>query len=288
MTPVNINNKSEQTLVIANNESANVILQKLVNQKLIRSYWVAKLYLQGLGLDQRLRPGSYSLTQSLFLSEIFKTLTSGPKDVWVTIPEGFRREQIAQKFANFELFDANEFLSLTASSEGRLFPDTYLVPLQANAKDVISMMSKNFGNRVGEISHENLILASLVEREVRVDTDRKIVAEIILKRLEEGWPLQIDATIQYAVDSAKCQVLSVKCEFWKPIYDTKFESKYNTYLNSGLPPTPIANPGIESINAVLKPTESEYWYYLSDTKGVTHFAKTLAEHNLNVDKYLRD
>jgi UPF0755 protein len=288
LTPVNFNNKSEQTLVIANNESANLVLQKLVNQRLIRSYWVAKLYLQGQGLDQNIRPGSYSLSQSLSLSEIFKTLTSGPKDIWVTIPEGFRREQIALKFANFEQFDEREFLALTASLEGKLFPDTYLVPLHANAKDVINMMSKNFGNRVGVISDENLILASLVEREVRVDTDRKIVAGIILKRLKASWPLQIDATIQYAVDSAKCQVLSAKCEFWKPIYDTKFESKYNTYLNPGIPPTPIANPGIESINAILKPTESEYWYYLSDTKGVTRFAKTLAEHNLNVDKYLRD
>ncbi|MBI5358103.1 endolytic transglycosylase MltG [Candidatus Amesbacteria bacterium] len=280
LTPVNITNKSEQTLVIANNESANLVLQKLVNQRLIRSYWVAKLYLQGQGLDQSLRPGSYSLSQSLSLSEIFETLTSGPKDIWVTIPEGYRREQIAQKFANFEQFDSREFIVLTASSEGRLFPDTYLVPLHANAKDVVSMMSKNFGNRIGEISDENLILASLVEREVRENTDRKIVAGIILKRLKASWPLQIDATIQYALGN--------KNDWWPKNIDTEFESKYNTYLNSGLPPTPIANPGIESINAVLKPTESEYWYYLNDTKGVTHFAKTLAEHNLNVDKYLSD
>jgi UPF0755 protein len=280
LTPVNINNKSEQTLVIANNESANLVLQKLVNQSLIRSYWVAKLYLQGQGLDQNLRPGSYSLSQSLSLSEIFKTLTSGPKDIWVTIPEGFRREQIAQKFANFEQFDSREFIALTATSVGRLFPDTYLVPLHANAKDVVSMMSRNFVNRVGVISDENLILASLVEREVRVDTDRKIVAGIVLKRLNADWPLQIDATIQYALGN--------KNDWWPKNIDTKFESKYNTYLNLGIPPTPICNPGLKSIEAMISPQNTDYWYYLSDSLGVTHFAKTLAEHNLNVDKYLRD
>jgi UPF0755 protein len=142
------------------------------------------------------------------------------------------------------------------------------------------MMSKNFVNRVGDISDENLILASLVEREVRVDTDRKIVAGIILKRLKADWPLQIDATIQY--------VLGNKNDWWPKNIDTKFESKYNTYLNPGIPPTPICNPGLRSIEAVLSPQNTNYWYYISDDQGVTHFAKTLAEHNLNVDKYLRD
>lgn len=280
LTPININNTSEQTLVIANNESANIVLRKLVSQNLIRNYWVAKLYLQGLGLDQNLRPGSYSLSPSLSLSKIFETLTSGPKDVWVTIPEGFRREQIALKFSQFAQFDRDEFMRLTASSEGRLFPDTYLVPLHAKTVDIIDMMSKNFVKKVGEIKVEDLILASLVEREVRVDSDRKIVAGIVIKRLKAGWPLQIDATIQYALGNTN--------DWWPKNIDTKFESKYNTYLNPGLPPAPICNPGIKSIEAVLSPQNTDYWYYLSDNKGVTHFAKTLGEHNLNVDKYLWD
>ena len=167
LTPVNINNKSEQTLVIANNESANVILQKLVNQKLIRSLLGSQIIFTGSW------SGSEIEAWKLFTNSITISIRNIQNSYFWSkrclghYSEGFRREQIAQKFANFELFDANEFLSLTASSEGRLFPDTYLVPLQANAKDVISMMSKNFGNRVGEISHENLILASLVEREVQ-------------------------------------------------------------------------------------------------------------------------
>lgn len=278
LTAVSTLDKTEQTLVIANNEPANSVLQKLVNQNVIRNYWVAKLYLQGQGLDQKLKPGSYNVSRNLTLSQVLEALTQGPKDIWVTIPEGFRREQIVQKFEIFNQFDAKEFLIFTASSEGRLFPDTYLVPLHANAKDVVSMMSKNFATKVGEISNENLILASLVEREVRVPSDRKIVAGIIKKRLDAGWPLQIDATIQY--------VQGNKNDWWPKNIDTKFVSAYNTYLNSGLPPTPIANPGIEAINAVLQPETTDYWYYLSDDKGVTHFAKDLREHNLNVDKYL--
>ena len=288
LTAVNTEDKTDQTLVIANNESANSVLQKLVNQNVIRNYWVAKLYLQGQGLDQKLKPGSYVISRNLTLSQISEALTQGPKDVWVTIPEGFRREQIAQKFASFSQFDVSEFIQLTATLEGKLFPDTYLVPLNMNTSDVIKMMSKNFATKVGEISNENLILASLVEREVRIPADRKMVAGIIKKRLDAGWPLQIDATIQYVVDSAKCQGLRAKCEYWKPITDTKFVSNYNTYLNIGLPPTPIANPGIEAINAVLKPESSDYWYYLSDDLGVTHYAKDLREHNLNIDKYLND
>lgn len=279
LTAVNPLDKTEQTLVIANNEPANSVLQKLVNQNVIRNYWVAKLYLQGQGLDQKLKPGSYIVSRNLTLSQVLEALTQGPKDIWVTIPEGFRREQIVQKFESFNQFDAQDFLTQTASSEGRLFPDTYLVPLHANAKDVVNMMSKNFATKVGEISNENLILASLVEREVRVPEDRKIVAGIVKKRLEADWPLQIDATIQYVQGS--------KNDWWPKNIDTKFVSVYNTYLNLGLPPTPIANPGIEAINAVLAPEITDYWYYLSDDKGVTHFAKTLGEHNLNVDKYLK-
>lgn len=255
-------------------------MTRLAQERLIHNYWVAKLYLQGTGLDQKVRPGSYLLSRSQSLEELLISLTAGPRDIWVTIPEGFRREQIAERFESFAQFDKSEFLRLTATSEGKLFPDTYLVPLYATTENVVDMLLQNFAKKVGEISDDNLIIASLVEREVRNPDERPTVAGIILKRWEAGWPLQIDATVQYVQGDSK--------DWWPKDIDTKKPSAYNTYMNVGLPPSPIANPGLAVIQAVLKPEKTDYWYYLSDSKGITRFAKTLREHNLNIDKYLND
>lgn len=255
-------------------------MTRLAQERLIHNYWVAKLYLQGTGLDQKVRPGSYLLSRSQSLEELLISLTAGPRDIWVTIPEGFRREQIAERFESFAQFDKSEFLRLTATSEGKLFPDTYLVPLYATTENVVDMLLQNFAKKVGEISDDNLIIASLVEREVRNPDERPTVAGIILKRWEAGWPLQIDATVQYVQGDSK--------DWWPKDIDTKKPSAYNTYMNVGLPPSPIANPGLAVIQAVLKPEKTDYWYYLSDSKGITRFAKTLGEHNLNIDKYLND
>ena len=220
------------------------------------------------------------MSRSQSLEEISKALIAGPRDVWVTIPEGFRREQIAERFESFAQFDKPEFLKLTATSEGKLFPDTYLVPLYATTENVVDMFLENFAKKVGEITYDNLIIASMVEREVRNPVDLPVIAGIILKRLEAGWPLQIDATVQYVQGNNK--------DWWPKHIDTKMPSAYNTYINVGLPPGPIANPGIKAIEATKSFQKSAYWYYLSDSEGVTHFAKTLVEHNLNIDKYLND
>lgn len=277
---VDSGDQAQINFVIIKNEPAGSVLTRLIQERLIHNFWVAKLYLQGTGLDQKVRPGSYLLSRSQSLEELLVSLTSGPRDVWVTIPEGFRREQIAQRFESFDQFDKSEFLRLTATSEGKLFPDTYLVPLYATAENVVDMLLENFSVKVGEISQNNLIIASLVEREVRNPADRPVIAGIIIKRLEAGWPLQIDATVQYVSGNSK--------DWWPKQIDTKIPSAYNTYVNVGLPPSPIANPGIKAIEATKSFRESAYWYYLSDSQGVTHFAKTLTEHNLNIDKYLID
>lgn len=277
---VDSGDQAQINFVIIKNEPAGSVLTRLIQERLIHNFWVAKLYLQGTGLDQKVRPGSYLLSRSQSLEELLVSLTSGPRDVWVTIPEGFRREQIAQRFESFDQFDKSEFLRLTATSEGKLFPDTYLVPLYATAENVVDMLLENFSVKVGEISQNNLIIASLVEREVRNPADRPVIAGIIIKRLEAGWPLQIDATVQYVSGNSK--------DWWPKAIDTKKPSAFNTYINIGLPPAPIANPGLAVIQAVLRPEKTDYWYYLSDSQGVTHFAKTLNEHNLNIDKYLID
>lgn len=292
--------------VVPPRQTAAATIQNLRTLGLIKSPFAAKLYLKYTGLDQRLRPGSYLLSPGTDLSSQIATLAAGPKDIWLTFPEGWRREQIAVRLqASLKDFDTPAFLSQTASLEGQLFPDTYLIPPQATVSNIISFFLNNFSKKSGldlstqypisfpsqstfTISGSQIItLASLVEREARYDADRPTIAGIFLKRLNSDWPLQVDATVQYARDTQSCKPKIDTCKFWEPIFDTKFISPYNTYLHPGLPPTPIANPGLASITAVLHPQHTDYWFYLTGLDGVTYYARTIQEHQANIDKYLR-
>lgn len=279
LAPVNPADKNEYSFIIVPNQSASSTVDQLNTRKFIRSPLVAKLYLKLSGLDKHILPGNYLLSPSTDMKNLLTSLTYGPRDIWVTIPEGWRREQIATRMAaNLQGFSTTDFNFKTASLEGRLFPDTYLIPTYATASDIIKIMSDTFNQKVGQLDKQTLVLASLVEREVRSDADRPIVAGILLKRLQAGWPLQVDATIQYAANHDP--------DWWAPVTNTKLPTFYNTYLHLGLPPSPICNPGLASINAARHPQNSPYWYYLHDSSGKIHYAKTLEEHNANVDKYL--
>lgn len=275
-----------QYFVITTGESASSVISRLASAGLIRSSLAAKIYLKLTGTTSSFRPGSYQLSAGSSFSQLISRLASGPADVWVTFPEGWRREQMAARLSStFPDFPVTDFQKYTASLEGQLFPDTYLIPSTADTRMIISLLTANFAKKSGlsmPTQTNILIIASLVEREAKTDPDRRLIAGILLKRLSEGMPLQVDATVQYAADSAHST-----SKFWQPIVDTHFTSPYNTYLHPGLPPGPIANPGSASIQAVLHPQVSAYYYYLTDSSGITHYAATLAEHNLNIDKYLR-
>lgn len=278
-SPVSPSDKTPTSVVVIKNESATSVINSLVEKKLVKSAFKAKLYLKISGLDQQIRPGTYVLTPSQNIPQIFSTLAAGPQDIWITIPEGWRREQIAASFSKdtFTNFNSDDFLSQTKGLEGQLFPDTYLIPVEASASDVIRILKSNFTSKSGlslPANHDQLILASIVEREAKYSADRYLVAGILIKRLKANWPLQVDATIQYATGS------------WSPIPNTKLPTPYNTYLHTGLPPTPICNPGLASIDAALHPQSSPYWYYLTGTDGQMYYAQDLAQHQLNVDKYL--
>ncbi len=181
----------------------------------------------------------------------------------------------------------SEFLRASESKEGYLFPDTYLFPKEASASSIVAKMvgtynnkTKNLKNQSGLTNKDAVILASLIERETKTNEERPMVAGIMLNRLNAGMPLQIDASVQYAVGTAKD---------WWPILtldDISTVSPYNTYKNKGLPPAPIANPGLSSLEAAFAPEDSDYWYYIHDPDGVIHYARTLAEHNSNIAKYL--
>ena len=172
------------------------------------------------------------------------------------------------------------------SLEGFLFPDTYEISEGTSCDDIVIAMLSNFEKKLtqelkDEIQKQKksvfdiITMAAMLEKEVRTLSDKKIVSGILWKRLEAGMPLQIDATINY---------ITGKSDPGATIKDTKIDSPYNTYKYKGLPKGPISNPGMSSITAAIEPTDSPYWFYLSD--GATYFSKTLEEHNVNKAKYL--
>ena len=134
-------------------------------------------------------------------------------------------------------------------------------------------------------------MASLLERETLTGEERPIVAGILYNRLKAGWPLQVDAAVQYAMANAKCGEGAPECKDWwpRPITsaDLELNSPYNLYLHPGLPPAPIASPGFASLKAVAFPEDSHYWFYLHGLDGNIHYARSLEEHNQNIVKYLR-
>lgn len=299
--------ETPKDFLITKGTSATKIANNLQDEGIIKNSLAFKFYVQLTGKTKKIQAGEFSLSPSDNLFQIVESLLKGPKELWVTIPEGLRREEIAEKFIlglSKKDEDADtfrqEFLNLTTGEEGYLFPDTYLFPKTTTASKVVASMKNTFDKRMAEfkkdIDNSNLtlnqivILASLIERETITDEERPIVAGILLNRVNADWPLQVDASVQYALASAKCRNTITNCEWWpRPLTkdDLSISSPLNTYKYPGLPPSPISNPGLSSLKAAIYPEETDYWYYLHDEKGQIHYAETLEEHNRNVAKYLK-
>jgi UPF0755 protein len=297
--------KTPVSFVITKGESGQEIANALFAKQLIRQPLVFRLYIRFLAQNAVLSPGEYKLSKALSVFDMLSVFSKGPQEVWITIPEGLRREQVALRFINGLSLSSEEtktfssaFLSASQGEEGYLFPDTYLVPLDITGTQAVALLKRTFDQRFGTTFREHdgytlqqtVILASLLERETRTAAERPIVAGILKNRLRIGMPLQIDATVQYALASVECRATPLTCTNWWPTVlraDYQFESSYNTYKISGLPPAPISNPGLASLTAVSQSEDSEYFYYIHDTKGQPHYARTLEEHNLNVSTYLR-
>jgi UPF0755 protein len=173
----------------------------------------------------------------------------------VTIPEGYCASDIANKLSSFKNFNEKNFLNLASLKEGYLFPDTYFLTGKENESDIIKIMSDNFKAKAGDPKYDILVMASILEKEVKEEKDLHIVSGILWKRISADMPLQVDAEPE-------------------------------TYKYKGLPLAPICNPGLNTIEAAKNPVSSPYWYYLSDKNGVIHYAKTLVEQNANKAKYL--
>ncbi|MEK7611223.1 MAG: endolytic transglycosylase MltG [Patescibacteria group bacterium] len=300
--------------VVSEGEPLSKIAQELENKKLINSALLLRLYVRLSGLGSFVQAGVFSLPQNASLTEVVGILGHGRADIKLTFPEGWRREEMGEyinsKFSaqGGSALSIAEFLNETKSLEGYLFPDTYLVPAWYTAARLVGMMQDNFAAKIKALPKSSLsekdivILASILEREARFAEDRPIIAGILLKRLENDWPLEVDATLQYAITNSKISAKggstsggkSQNSKFntieWWPkeitATDLELDSPYNTRKYKGLPPTPISNPGFSTMTAVVRPAATGYWFYLSDKEGRMHYAKTLEEHNLNAGRYL--
>lgn len=295
--PVGTNGSSITQFAIPKGQAVSVIADRLRDEGLIKSPLAFRYVLKQKGLEGRLQAGSFQLSPTMSLTKIATLLTQGTNDIWVTIPEGWRREEIAASFntQDFPEFDSKEFLNFSIGKEGQLFPDTYLFARLSTAETVYKALTNNFEKKIIEgLSKEiiqsdyeikdALIMASIVERESRGFEEMRHVAGVLWHRIEIGMALQVDATLQYIKGyDNKTQ------SWWDPPTgaEKSIVSPFNTYLNPGLPPKPISNPGLEAIKAALNSQETNDLYYLHDRAGAIHYAQTLEEHNANVQRYLR-
>lgn len=267
----------EKSIVIKSGQSTREIAQNLENQGVISSATVFVLYAKLK--NEMIQVGVYKLSRAENMKEIMTILADGKASEYlVTIPEGWRLTQIDKYLAEKGVISAGELEKIASSNEGYLFPDTYRFLPKIPAAEVRQTMLDNFQKKTVGLNptRENIILASIVEREAKFDEDRAKIAGVYLNRLEKGMKLEADPTVQYAKGS------------WDPIKTSDYRSvisAYNTYLNIGLPSGPICNPGLESIKAVLNPEKNGYFYFFHKKDGHAVFSATLEEHEANLEKY---
>ncbi len=222
---------------------------------------------------------AYELTQGNFTTNLLR----------ITHKEGERASTIAKTAVKIlPDFDGQKFINLAEPVEGTLFPETYFVPKEFTAEELFSLMTMTFNEQIEPLKteirnysltlREIITLASIIEREANSLESMKMVSGILQNRLKIGMALQADASIEYALNKGLGELNPE---------DLKINTPYNTYLYTGLPPTPIGNPGLEAIKAVLNPTPSEYFYYITGKDGNFYYAKNFNEHRLNIERYLR-
>lgn len=312
-SPVDKNGR-EQIFLVKSGENASQIADNLRINNLIRSdfYFKYNVWRENL----KIKAGEYSLSPKLTAKEIIKILTAGEalsREKTITIIEGWNIKDIALYLEKNKVISAANFISSAATPlsgwkfdfprpdflsgapksadlEGYLFPDTYRISQDATAEEIINKLLSNFDKKLtpalrAEIKrqkknvYEIITMASLIEKEVRSTEDMKIVSGIFWDRIKNGLALNSCATLAYILGVNKAQYT---------LADTKVDSPYNTYKYRGLPPGPIANPGLNAITAAIYPTGTDYNYFLSDPKtGQTIYSRTLDEHNANKYKYLK-
>ncbi len=271
------------TITIEEGEGPRLIAQKLIKQSILDNERPLFVYILAMGKRNMFYPGVYELPTQASIVDIVRILTSGKKDhVVIRIKEGSRITDIAIEIQKKLGISASDIIAVAPveNFEGYLFPDTYYFAKEATAQSVVKTMRDNFNTKTStlELTKEDVILASIVEREAANDSERATIAGLYQNRLAIGMALQADPTVQYAKGS------------WEAISVADYSnviSPYNSYLHQGLPPTPIASASLASLKAVKSPEKSDYYYFFHTKDGQTIFSKTGAEHTANKAKFLR-
>lgn len=289
---------------IPQGSSADRIAAVLEENNLIRDEFAFKYLSRKTGLAAEFKAGIYYLDRAMSARDIMEELVSGGRDIGVhifTIPEGFEIRNMAQLLAEQGIVDGDTFIEMASNVdmfrdkhaflsdlpqeqglEGYLYPDTYQIDYETEKKEeaIINMMLSNFGSKYGEdfrqrqeemgLSLDQVItMASIIEREAQVESERRTISAVFYNRIEDGMRLQSCATVQYILGERKPN-LSYE--------DVRIDSPYNTYMNAGLPPSPIASPGLSSIEAALNPEDVDYFFFVARGDGSHIFSNTYEEH----------
>jgi len=269
------------------------VATQLEAEHIIKNAFAFRIWIKLSGQEITIHPGDHSFSPSMNLDQVLNGFTATSQDIRVLIKEGLRVEQIAEvlKQKLGETFPSDQFLKLATPLEGMLFPDTYDFQKNVTPDQITKTLNDQFETKyqalngpVDKVKKQDIIIiASLLEREGLNDEDRAVISGIIQNRLRIGMKLDIDATLQYLADSEKPK----PAVWWaSPLTSYKdSNSQYNTYKVAGLPPTPICNPGVSSLNAALKAQKNNYLYYIH-ANGQGYYAKDLDQQNANIAKYL--
>ena len=276
--------------------ATSTVVQSVRDQGFVKNAFGLTLALHG----RRVAPGGYLISKAMNAWQVANVLAAPPALRWVVIPEGLRKEEIVELLASalgWTEAQKQEWLTIDTVQppdyfEGVYFPDTYLVPADETPAAVANRLRAKFNEAFAPYAPEavkqnikwNTLLkvASLIQREAAGKSDMPLIAGILWNRLLQGMKLEVDATLQYARGN-------VGQGWWAPITvaDKQLDSPYNTYKYKGLPPHPIANPGLDAILAALRPASTTCLYYLHDATRTIHCASTYAEHQANIERYLK-
>lgn len=282
----------EKPITIAYGTSLREVVRIAEEQQLVQSKWLLYFELMQQHPDTPVKASTYVFTEPLALADVATKLTEGDHDttlIKLTIPEGSSVKTIANIAEEVLVnFDAATFINLATNQEGYLFPETYHIPATYTASELYTLLKTTSTEQLQSLEPalsaysmtltEILTLASIIEREANTAESMGIVSGILQERLRLGVALQVDASMEYVLTKPLSELTAE---------DLKQESAYNTYLHTGLPPTPIGNPGLQSIKAVLEPTPTDYLFYITGTDGEFYYARTFEEHKQNVARYLR-
>jgi UPF0755 protein len=302
---------AEETLFpVGKGSSGAEIASGLESRGLVRSALFFKLALRISGNVSRMKSGTYRLRKGMSALAIMETIAQGKQaTIRVTVPEGYTRSQIAALLESKSICSASDFLKTTQdatflqasgipfrNAEGYLFPNTYDFPLNAEASEVAAAMVRGLSDAIrqyipeapGADTHEfqeGIILASIIEREYRIDAEAPLMASVFQNRLKIGMALQSCATVVYVITEIQGK------RHPDIVYDRdlKIPDPYNTYLQRGLPPGPISNPGLTALSAVFNPARTKYLYFrlVDPVKGSHHFSESLSEHNQAAGLYTK-